>query len=84
MILVHKLFTHGLIYCECLLPSFFGCQLTARCCVYTYPKSVIKKFGHADIFALLGATKIRVEVVSIKVMGAIFYSAYNKVSTMYE
>ena len=47
-----------------------------------YPKSVIKKFGHANIFALLDATEIGVEVASMKTVNAILYSAYKHGSTM--
>ena len=47
-----------------------------------YPKSVIKKFGHANIFKLLDATEIRAEVVSMKTVNAILYSAYKYGSTM--
>ena len=47
-----------------------------------YPKSVIKKFGHANICALLDATEIGVEVASMKTVNAIMYSAYKHGSTM--
>ena len=47
-----------------------------------YPKSVIKKFGHANIFELLNATEIGAEVASMKTVNAILYSAYKHGSTM--
>lgn len=47
-----------------------------------YPKSVIKKFGHAHIFMLLDATEIFAEVASMKSVNAILYSAYKHHSTL--
>ena len=47
-----------------------------------YPKSVIKKFGHANIFALLDATEVGAEVASMKTVNAIMYSPYKHGSTM--
>ena len=46
-----------------------------------YPKSVLKKFGHANIFALLDATEIGVDVASMKTVNAIMYSPYKHGST---
>jgi hypothetical protein len=47
-----------------------------------YPKSVIKKFGHAHIFMLLDAIEIFAEVASMKSVNAILYSAYKHHSTL--
>ena len=47
-----------------------------------YPKSIIKKFGHANIFLMLDATEIAAEVASMKTVNAILYSAYKHNSTM--
>lgn len=47
-----------------------------------YPKSVIKKFGHANIFMLLDATESFAEIASMKTVNAILYSAYKHNSTM--
>ena len=44
--------------------------------LHAYPKSAIKKFGHANIFLLLDATEIMAEVASMKTVNAILYSAY--------
>ena len=40
-----------------------------------YPKSVIKKFGRANIFELLDATELGVKVGSMETVNAILYSA---------
>jgi len=40
-----------------------------------YPKSVLKKFGHANIFMLLDVTEIRAEIVSMKTVNSILLSA---------
>jgi hypothetical protein len=48
----------------------------------SYPKSVIKKFGRANIFELLDATELGAEVGSMKTVNAILYSAYKHGSTM--
>ncbi|EJK69405.1 hypothetical protein THAOC_09343 [Thalassiosira oceanica] len=47
-----------------------------------YPISVIKKFGHANIFMLLDATECFAEIASMKTVNAILYSAYKHNSTM--
>lgn len=47
-----------------------------------YPKSVIRKFGHAQIFMLLDATEIFADVASMKSVNAILYSAYKHHSTL--
>ncbi|KAL7549609.1 hypothetical protein ACHAWF_013483 [Thalassiosira exigua] len=47
-----------------------------------YPKSIIKKFGHANIFLLLDATEIYTDVASMKTVNAILYSAYKHNSTL--
>ncbi|KAL7552028.1 hypothetical protein ACHAWF_017126 [Thalassiosira exigua] len=47
-----------------------------------YPKSAIKKFGHANIFLMLDATKIYTDVASMKTVNAILYSAYKHNSTL--
>jgi hypothetical protein len=47
-----------------------------------YPKSVLKKFGHTQIFMLLDATKGYAQVSSMKTVNAILYSAYKHHSTM--
>lgn len=47
-----------------------------------YPKSVLKNFGHANIFMLLDATEIFAEIVLMKTVNAILYSAYKHMSTM--
>lgn len=47
-----------------------------------YPKSVIKKFGHAFIFYLLDATECPAEIASMKTVNAILYSAYKHSSTV--
>ena len=47
-----------------------------------YPKSVIRKFGHAHIFMLLDATEIYAQVASMKTVNAILYSAYKHNSTV--
>ena len=47
-----------------------------------YPKSVIKKFGDADIFQILDATEIFTDVASMKTLNAILYSAYKHSSTL--
>ena len=41
-----------------------------------YPKSVIKKFGHVNIFALLNVAKIGAQRVSMKTVNAILYSTH--------
>ena len=46
-----------------------------------YPKSVLRKFGHANIFMLLDATEIYTQVASMKTVNAILYSAYKHNST---
>lgn len=47
-----------------------------------YPKSVVKKFGHANIFMMLDATEGFAEVASMKTVNAILYSAYKHSSTL--
>ena len=47
-----------------------------------YPKSLLKKIGHANIFLLLDATELRAQVASMKTVNAILYSAYKHNSTM--
>ena len=47
-----------------------------------YPKSVVKKFGHANIFMMLDATEIGAEVSSMKSVNSILYSAYKHSSTL--
>lgn len=47
-----------------------------------YPKSVIRKFGHGNIFMLLDATEIYAQVASMKTVNAILYSAYKHNSTV--
>ena len=47
-----------------------------------YPKSVIKKFGRANIYMLLDATEIGAEVASMKTVDAVLYSAYKHGSTL--
>ena len=51
---------------------------------YSPLKSVIKKFGHANIFALFDATEIGIEVASMKTASAILYFSYKHMSTMKE
>ncbi|KAL3777636.1 hypothetical protein ACHAWO_012525 [Cyclotella atomus] len=41
-----------------------------------YPKSVIRKFGHANIFMLLDATESYAEMAGMKTVNSILYSAY--------
>ena len=41
-----------------------------------YPKSVIRKFGHANIFTLLDATESYAEMAGMKTVNSILYSAY--------
>ena len=47
-----------------------------------YPKSVIKKFSHVNIFALLNVTKIRAQRESMKIVSAILYATYKHGSTI--
>jgi len=47
-----------------------------------YPKSVLKKFGHAKIFMLLDATEVYADVASMKTVNSILYSAYKHHSTL--
>lgn len=47
-----------------------------------YPKSVLKKFGHANIFMLLDATEAFADIASMKTVNAILYSAYKHNSTV--
>ena len=47
-----------------------------------YLKSVIKKFGHANVWILLDATEIGMEVPSMKTVNGIMYSAYKHGSTL--
>ena len=47
--------------------------------VWAYPKSVPRTFGHANIFVLLDATKIDVEVASMKTVNTLMYSLYKHV-----
>jgi len=47
-----------------------------------YPKSMIKKFGHANIFMLLDATEAYADIASMKSVNAILYSAYKGHSTL--
>ncbi|KAL7529985.1 hypothetical protein ACHAWF_003195 [Thalassiosira exigua] len=44
--------------------------------LHAYPKSVIKKFGHANIFQMLDATEIYPEVASMKTVNTTLYYAY--------
>ena len=46
-----------------------------------YPKSVIKKFGQANIYMLLDATEVAAEVAAMKTVNAMLYSAYKHGST---
>ena len=47
-----------------------------------YPMSVIKKFGHANIFMLLDATEGFAEIASMKTVNSVLYSAYKHSSTL--
>ena len=47
-----------------------------------YPKSMIKKFGHANIFMLLDATEAYADIASMKSVNVILYSAYKGHSTL--
>ena len=47
-----------------------------------YPKSVLNKFGHANICMLLDATETYAEVASMKTVNSILYSAYKHNSTL--
>ena len=47
-----------------------------------YPKSVLKKFGHANIFMLLDATELFAEIASMKSVNSILFSAYKHNSTL--
>ena len=43
-----------------------------------YPKSVVRKFGHALIFMLLDATEGFAETASMKTVNSVLYSAYKR------
>ena len=47
-----------------------------------YPKSVVRKLGHALIFMILDATECFAETASMKTVNAILYSNYKHNSTM--
>ena len=47
-----------------------------------YPKNIVRKFGHANVWLLLDATEIGANVASMKTVNAIMYSPYKHGSTM--
>ena len=63
------------------LPKFFPAPTRSQL-LRAYPKSVIKKFGRANIYMLLDATEIGAEVASMKTVNAVLYSAYKHGSTL--
>ena len=46
-----------------------------------YPKSVIKKFGHVNLWQMLDATEIGTCIASMKTVNAILYLPYKHGST---
>lgn len=83
---IGRVLVHDIIYawanmlCDTLAKAFP--VPTRSQMLRAYPKSVIKKFGHAHIFMLLDATEIFAEVASMKTVNAILYSAYKHHSTL--
>ncbi|KAL7537784.1 hypothetical protein ACHAXR_008075 [Thalassiosira sp. AJA248-18] len=68
--------TEYLVYCFYASPNPRSQMLRA------YPKSMIRKFGHANIYILLDATECFADVASMKTVNAILYSAYKHKSTL--
>ena len=62
------------LLCVCL-SKFFPVPARSQL-LWAYPKSVIKKFGRADLVILLDATEIRTEVASMKTVNTVLYSVY--------
>ena len=83
---IGRILVHDIVYswanmlCDTLAKAFP--VPTRSQMLRAYPKSVIKKFGHAHIFMLLDATEIFAEVASMKTVNAILYSAYKHHSTI--
>ena len=83
---VSQTMVHNIVYAWanllCLvLPRFFPTPSRNQL-LKAYPKSVIQKFGHANIFMLLDATEIFAQIASLKTVNSIFYSAYKHNSTL--
>ena len=77
---------HNIVYAWanvlCLtLPKFFPVPTRSQM-LRAYPKSVVKKFGHAQIFMLLDATEGKAEIASMKTVNSVLFSAYKHNSTM--
>ena len=83
---IRRTLVHDIVYgwanmlCD-TLAKFFPVPTRSQM-LRAYPKSVIKKFGHAHIFMLLDATEIFAEAASMKSVNAILYSAYKHHSTL--
>jgi hypothetical protein len=81
-----KTLVHDIVYgwanflCDSLA-KFFPTPTRSQM-LAAYPISMIRKFGHANIFMLLDATEIFAEVASMKTVNAILYLAYKHSSTI--
>ena len=77
---------YGIVYTRanllCISLAKFFPMPTRNQMLSAYPKSFIKHFGHANVFAFLYATELGVEVASMKTVNGNMYSTYNHGSTM--
>ncbi len=83
---IGRILVHDIVYawanvlCDTLAKFFPTPTRSQMLCAY--PKSVIRKFGHARIFMLLDATEIFAVTASMKSVNSILYSAYKHHSTL--
>ena len=83
---IGKTLVHDIVYAWanvlCITLVKFFLMPTRSQMLRAYPKSVVKLFGHANIYALLEATELGAQTASMKTVNTIFYSAYKHGSTM--
>eukprot|EP00956_Cyclotella_meneghiniana_P037816 scaffold145202_cov37-Cyclotella_meneghiniana.AAC.1 len=77
---------HNIVYgwanVLCLALKEFFPTPTRSQMLKAYPKSMIRKLGHAKIFQLLDATEWFAEIASMKTVNSILYSTYKHNSTL--
>ena len=83
---IGRILVHDIVYawanmlCD-TLAKFFPTPSRSQM-LQAFPKSFIRKFGHARLFMMLDATEIFADTASMKSVNSILYSAYKHHSTL--